>query len=207
MRYSHERTLLHTVSVPSGVIEFGLDERVVKAKPERVRLSDVRCDFVPFSLTFPAWVVMNGTRTGHLHLSNTLAAFETDCFGYEHLVKGNAYLFTLDSHVECVVRKDGSPWWGEALRPGYQMEWNPEVSGYHKKASESYGGPRHRWDLHGYRGGKIASAVPCGHKLVRDFGGLRRHVDVTLWDRSRGRPVIQLPWGFLSVIADGRRVL
>lgn len=162
---------------------------------------------VPAQLAFPAWVVANATRTGHLHLANPLAAFEADSAGWEHLVPGRAYWLCADALLECLTDGSGSPWFrrGE-LRPGWQMAWDGGFCGYHPAGLESLVPVRHRWDLHAYEGGSaVRRAIPAADECVRSFAAAAASASVRLWDRDTGRVVRSAPWGCLSVVVAGRR--
>jgi hypothetical protein len=193
--------------------EFGIDdiESMVMEVPRTPRRVFVRTMRVPSLLIFPAWVVSNQTRTRHLHLASPVAAFECDGDSAEGLNVGQAYFFAFEVPLEVLPI-------GTTFDIGYQMKWDPNFTGYHEKGricaqrgrwrKET---ERHRWDLHYYErpGAGLKSAIRCSDQEVESFARDRGVKElVQLYDRATGAPHgKRLPWGFMSAVVGGRRMV
>ncbi len=216
-------------------ITIGEGPSDVRERPRRaVKLA--RTGRVPSVLVFPAWVVSNQTRTSHLHLANPVAAYECDGEGAEGLQQGVPYFFVFHAPLELVLTRGGGRDWDEHAiylsRPdliddgvivtpgyagvGYQMEWNPDFDGYHDRGREVIPRGRrrevgrHRWDLHCYEspGSGLRAAVRTSDAEVRRFAEAGVKSLVHLFDRETGVPRPRPhPWGFMSAVIGGTRVL
>lgn len=124
--------------------EAGLEELPVKEGKRRK--NSIICRQLPsrkIEAVFPAVVAL--VTPTHVHLSNYLAAWETDPFdGCEGLQQGLAYVFRMAWWTEMWELPDG--------RKAMFMEqiFDPDVSRYHfhELCRTSYDGERHRWNAH-----------------------------------------------------------